>query len=544
MLDTPGKRVYAAVLLVALAYVILLPGLGLYLAFSSFRQGAWFFSALTATTVLTGVLAAPHVAQFIVFGGVLLWRGGRPFVPPPPETSDDDLPPIVVQIPGRNEPHAAVVRSIESVLASRYPAGKIRVQHIDNSDDDRWQAVAERYAAEDRVQVIHRAGTQGFKAGNLNLGAARMHLGTGWEEFLIGLLDAGDTFSRHSMRLLATEMLRDTRLAFVQSLTRVGNPEETAITRVESVVADAIFRFHFGVQNTYGIPTIYGHHVLVRPQALREVGGWDETKIAEDWATGISMLLKGWRGRWVDYDPVDPSIVPGEETPPTLEGQQRQKGRWATGGSELAKQYVRGDKRLPLPWNEHADLVIRLLTYPTALPRYMGMLLLPLWLGCAALANETPARTLWFGLASASLQNAVFLFVFATSMLYITTGYVKRGLALLVCFPIQVVYSLPIAPHVAHGVLKGFRYATNVFQITPKGTEEFGLTRVFVQQRVALAMTGWLLIPAAFVAVVRPNHYGSYMLGLLILPLLTFIGVFLVPLTQRVRKSRLRPGAR
>jgi hypothetical protein len=51
------------------------------------------------------------------------------------------------------------------------------------------------------------------------------------------------------------------------------------------------------------------------------------------------MLLAGWQGKWVDYAPTDPNMISGEMSPPTLEGQQKQRGKWATGRSELMRDY-------------------------------------------------------------------------------------------------------------------------------------------------------------------------------------------------------------
>jgi cellulose synthase/poly-beta-1,6-N-acetylglucosamine synthase-like glycosyltransferase len=505
----------------------------------SLLEGSPFFAAMTAITLVVAVAGTFHIAQFLVFSGVVLFHGPGRFVAPPPDVKENRLPHTIIQVPGRNEPFDEVVRSIDSVLALKYPADRIRVQHLDNSDDDRWKMIAEKYRPDPRVEVIHRDGTQGFKAGNLNLGIERLDLEVLGDprNILIGLLDTGDLFAPESVRLMATEFVHDGRLAFVQSLTRVANPHDTAITKVESYVTEASRRFFFALQNTLGMPLLDGHHVLIRLQPLLDVGKWDATKIAEDWATGIKMLLRGWRGKWVDYAPTDRSIVSGEASPATLDGQQKQKSRWATGASELMKGQLLDCLRASLPWNQRVDLCIRLLFYPMGVPRYLAMLMAPLWISFAAVARET--NVVFFGILSASMLHAVILFVLAQSAIYLREGAVRRALLLVLLFPVQASYHLAIIPHIAQGVLKGFRYALNTFVITPKKLERTGFVKVIVQQRLALLTALWLMLSAILIFTLRPTGYLVFIAPLAAMGVLTVIGVFLVPVSERLRSLLL-----
>jgi cellulose synthase/poly-beta-1,6-N-acetylglucosamine synthase-like glycosyltransferase len=535
VLGTPGKRVYAAILGLAIVYSAVLLFFGLWLVRDSLLQGSPFFAALIAITMLTALPGALHIAQFLVFSALLLIHGPERFVAPPTPIPEDQLPTTIIQVPGRNEPFDEVVRSIGSVLALKYPADRISVQHLDNSDDDRWKKIAENYRDDPRVDVIHRDGTQGFKAGNLNLGIERLDLRVlgDPQDILIGLLDAGDMFAPESVRLMATEFVHNNRLGFVQSLTRVGNPDDTVITKVESYITDASRRFYFALQNTFGIPSLDGHHVLIRLQALLEVNKWDATKLAEDWATGIKMLLKGWRGKWVDYAPTDLSIVSAEASPCTLEGQQKQKSRWATGGSELVKEHLFDCLGASLPWNERADFCMRLLFYPMGLPRYLAMLMAPFWISLAALTQE--GHVGFFGILSAAMLSALLLFLLAESATYLREGAIRKALLLILLFPVQTAYNLPILPHIAQGVLKGFRYAVNTFIITPKKMDRTALGKVITQQRAALFMALWLILSATLIFSLSPYGYIRFVAPLLVFAVLTVIGVFLVPVTERLR---------
>src|SRR5262249_31797672 len=148
-------------------------------------------------------------------------------------------------------------------------------------------------------------------------------------------LDVADMLEPDSVRWMASEFLQDERLGFVKSPMRVGNPNDSIITKIESYVTDAIGRYLFSCQNTYGTPMMNGSGAAIRAQALIEAGGWDEKTIAEDWSTGMKMILRGWRGKWIDYSVCD------EASPPTVESHQKQKSRWANGSAELSRLYLR-----------------------------------------------------------------------------------------------------------------------------------------------------------------------------------------------------------
>jgi len=66
-----------------------------------------------------------------------------------------------------------------------------------------------------------------------------------------------------------------------------------------------------------------GHNGLFRAPALEAVGGWAED-ISEDLVTSAWLILKGYRGRYLDR----PS---GELVPKTFHDLFKQRKRWAEG---------------------------------------------------------------------------------------------------------------------------------------------------------------------------------------------------------------------
>ena len=535
---TVGKRIYAAILLVAVVYVTLHLTIGAWLVWSAVAH-APFLAIAVSITIITGLAGTLQVSETVVFGVALLVRGPRRFVAPPRPAPDPYLPLLIVQIPGRNEPLEEVRRSVDSVLNLDYPADRIRVQHIDNSDDERWHAAMVAYRHDPRVEVLHRDGTAGFKAGNLNVGLARL-IGRDLGDpatVVVGVLDVGDTFARDCVRLMITEFLLDDTLGFVQALTQVRNPDDTLITKAESHILSSWCRFYLAMQGHYGMPSITGHHAIVRLTALQDVGWWDETKVAEDWSTSTRMLISGWHGKFTDYGTDDPNVISGEMSPPTLEGQQKQKGKWATGGTELARAHLADWLRSPLPWNYRLDLLIRLTSFPTTSLRLVGRLLAPVWIVFAGLHGEyTPV--LGFALFSASMQSVWMLYRGAISIAHLREGKVAKAVGVLVFVPVQMTYALPIVPHVLLGVYKGMRYAVNTFVVSPKRIEyHSSIWRLVATQRMALAMAALLAMPSLLLPFGVPGYVRYATVTMLLASLSTVLGVLLVPVTQWFRKG-------
>lgn len=536
-LGTPGKRIHALMLLVAAFYLAAHVKVGLWLGAQDLPF-AGFVLALTLAVAIGNVVVAVPVW---VFTGWSLIRGPRPLVPLPAPVDDDALPDIVVQIPGRNEPFEEVRRSIDAVLEADYPPDKLRVQFVDNSDDDRWTEVERFYANEPRVSVEHRDGTTGFKGGNLNHGLSKLGAFEDPSNVLIGLLDVGDTFAPKVIRPMATEFVNDSKLGFVQDMFRIGNPRETIINWSDSYVGDAARRFTEGYMAHYGLPTMNGHCALLRLSALEETGRWNESRVAEDWSTGISMLANGWTGKWVDYAPHDPDMVSTELVPGDIAAQQKQKRRWATGGTELAKYHLREWLRSTMPWHQRLSLFIRLGANASVLPSFLVQLLFPVWLALAFI-GDAPLELLAIGLVSTVVQNPFVLANTAAAINYAREGRFRTGLMVLLAYPVQVLWRLPVFAHAGIGIAEGLTRGLKTFVITPKSRESQSIVDTLASQRLVVLVSMFTFVPLAAILAFGDTPSRSLIVATAALPVLTIAALFLVPSTewvrQRIRRRR------
>ncbi len=527
--DRAGERVYIAISLLATAYVAVGGAVGLPLLIRSAQQGQWALVAALAATLIVSVLTALQVSAFSVFSAILLYRActlhaSLRFVQAPPVVPDEQLPAVTIQIPGRNEPLRVVRRSIESVLLMNYPTAKLQVQYLDNSDPGCWEDVR-AYCESVGVEVLHRKGTQGFKAGNLNMGlqSARGEL--------IGLLDVGDTFPSSAVRYVAAEFLQDSSLGFVQTVQEINNADESLIARCESHMVDALQRFGLGVWSHYGLTPLGGHGVLIAKRALLSIGGWDESLVSEDWAAGCAMSIRGWHGKWVDY------AAAGEASPTTLDQLQQRSRKWATGATELLRRKLPEYLRSGLPWRHRLDLTVRLSTMGCNIIRHLGIQLCLIWCG-VAIASTAPSGAVAYGLGMTLVQWVYPLMFGVQALLYVREGRWARATGVLVFFPLYVAYNVLVMVHTALGVASGLYRRVNVFTITPKDMVGHGGWLHFLgRQRWVLGSVGLVVAAMGGVAAM-----GRWELVMVALPLVVYGALVLAGLSvlafAETRRSR------
>jgi cellulose synthase/poly-beta-1,6-N-acetylglucosamine synthase-like glycosyltransferase len=275
-------------------------------------------------------------------------------LPPPWAVDRADLPFVTVQIPLRNEELEVVARySIASAFALRYPPDRLEIQVIDNSDSpERYLPIQQHLEAEaarqpegKRVAVVflHRDGTVGFKARNLNLGvvAARGSF------FLI--LDADSSVPPDTL-LSVLPYFQDPTLGYVQLELEAQNEHTNFITR--GVAMQYRSRaLQMRVKDSQGYVGFEGHNGVVRRQALEAANGWSE-ELSEDLATSIRIFLAGFRGRWVP-------LPTGELAPDRLPEMMKQRWRWTLGTNRIMwRESGRILASSRLRWFEKLDLIL------------------------------------------------------------------------------------------------------------------------------------------------------------------------------------------
>ena len=298
---------------------------------------------------------------------VLHWRHRRRVraeAPPPPPPAA--WPMVTVQLPLYNERYVAR-RLLAAVARLDYPADRLEIQVLDDSDDETTAIVAETVArlraAGRAVTHLHRAERTGFKAGALEAGLKEAR-----GEF-VAIFDADfvppPDFLRRTIPHFA-----DPAVAVVQGRWGHLNRDFSLLTMAQALGIDG----HFGVEQParcWGglLLNFNGTAGVWRKAAIEDAGGWTHDTLTEDLDLSYRAQLRGWR---VVYRP---ELVCPAELPVLITGFKSQQRRWAKGSIQTARKLLPAVLRSSRsPWVKYQAAVH--LTYYLIHPLRLAIVLL------------------------------------------------------------------------------------------------------------------------------------------------------------------------
>src|ERR1041385_5226273 len=137
------------------------------------------FLVPSSTQLLSLTIGTIFMFRTLQLIGGVTWTLIKPLAPLPPRYKEDDpdLPFVTVQIAMRNEELDVVAgHCIKSAFALNYPAERLEIQLIDNSDVTGHYLAIKRYVESianqqlanrrPSLSFIHRDGTEGYKGRN------------------------------------------------------------------------------------------------------------------------------------------------------------------------------------------------------------------------------------------------------------------------------------------------------------------------------------------------------------------------------------------
>ncbi len=454
----------------------------------------------TPETILLAVYYAALTA-LVAFGAhrlvltVLFLRHGTPRCEPLPE---DALPSVTVQLPMYNERYVAE-RLIDAAAALDYPRDRLQIQVLDDSTDD-TRDIVDRAAARARergtsIDVVRRAGREGYKAGALDHG-----MDTARGEF-IAIFDADFVPPRDFLRRTVAGFDQP-RVGMVQARWDHINRDFSALTRAQAVLLDG----HFVVEQSARCATgrffnFNGTAGVWRRAAIDDAGGWQHDTITEDLDLSYRAQLGGWRFRYL------PDVSAPAELPAEMRGLRSQQHRWAKGSIECLRKLGPALVRGRLPARVRAEAFVHL----TANLSYVLMLIVALTMPIAALVRQH---------ASLPLFSALDVALFTLGIVSVATFYavserwlgrpVSRTLALL---PFVIAVDIGLSLHKSRAVIEAIVGYRTAFVRTPKLalTRTGSLPRTHAYLRSAwasglgeLALSAWCV--AGIVLTLRGPH--------------------------------------
>ncbi|MBN1964925.1 MAG: glycosyltransferase, partial [Anaerolineae bacterium] len=278
--------------------------------------------------VVIYVLAALALAGFASGIWVLLalWLRHRGEGFPTPDVPAASWPSVTVQLPLYNE-QAVVRRLLAAAAALDYPRDRLRVQVLDDSDDDTADLVARlvrgyRASGLD-IRHVRRADRAEYKAGALAHALAQ----TGTD--LIAVFDADFVPPPDFLRRAAPHFATDPALGFLQARWGHLNAGQNLITRSQAMSIDGHFIIEQMARSRGGLLMSFnGTGGIWRADCIRDAGGWSGRTLAEDLDLSYRAQLRGWKVRYL------PEVEVPAELPPQVAAYKRQQSRWATGTTQ------------------------------------------------------------------------------------------------------------------------------------------------------------------------------------------------------------------
>ncbi len=355
--------------------------------------------------ILAAALGIVGATSFLLFAfGVnllyLTWRATRLLPQAEPAIASGDEPLVCVQVPVYNERYVAE-RVLDAVCEIDWPADRLEVQVLDDSDDETTSIVARRAATwrieGKRIAHVRRGTREGYKAGALAHGL------TLTDAPLIAIFDADFVPPQDFLRR-TVGAFHDPRVAFAQA--RWGHLDEgySWFTRLQALAIDFHFLVEQAVRCAAGYFTNFtGTAGIWRREAIDDSGGWSADTLTEDLDLSYRAQLRGWRAAYLE------TLVVPEELPVSIDAYRRQQSRWATGSFQSAFKLLipvlRSRNRAAVKLQATVHLLaygigplmlLQLMCYPVLLIT-LGRRGLPWPLAGAAILIVPIAVSPWFG---------------------------------------------------------------------------------------------------------------------------------------------------
>jgi hypothetical protein len=410
-------------------------------------------------------------------------------------TARDDgaLPLVTVQLPVYDERHVAA-RLVRAAAHLDYPADRLEIQVLDDSDDDTTTRIAaeiRRLGAErphgPRIRHVRRTDRQGFKAGALAAGLA-----TARGE-LVAVFDADFVPPRDFLRR-TVGAFDDPRVGCVQACWDHLDADFDLLTAAQADLLDGHFHVEQDARDRAGLFFNFnGTAGVLRRSAIDDAGGWTHDTITEDLDLSYRAQLRGWRFVF-DRDTRCPA-----ELPTDMAAFLKQQHRWAKGAMQTARKLVRRLVVADLPWSTRTEATMHLCGH-AAFPVMLGLILLSLPLQVGRSLQTTPdggpAALLP---AAASLPTLVGVL---SVLCYLAIARVRAGRTDLGGFlrlPLALCLGAGLAVGNTVAVWEGLTRDAGVFERTPKhgvvGRARAGsgyATRRGVLPWIELACAAWV----------------------------------------------------
>lgn len=287
-------------------------------SFASFTLGERVFGIILL--VAEGFIAI-HSLAFLL-GIIRLSKKGINEV----DVSKNALPSVAVVVAARHEPKEILDKTLLTLRMLDYPNKKIYL--LDDSSDEKFKNEAKEVCQKHGAIIFSREKRHGAKAGIINDFLAQMQ-----EEYL-AVFDADQNPMPNFLKKTLPYFETDPSLAFIQTPQFYTNVGVSPIARASCIQQTIFYEYICEAKNSTNSMFCCGTNVVFKKKMLKDVGGFDESSITEDFATSIRVHMRGYHSIYY------PHVAAFGMAPESLPVYFKQQSRWATGSIQVFKKVV------------------------------------------------------------------------------------------------------------------------------------------------------------------------------------------------------------
>lgn len=290
----------------------------------------FLFRVVTTLQVLFGTYTIPDqliVLLFFCSETFILMRAIGYFInvhlaethtPTSPSFVSQATPAVTILIPTAGESTTVLQKTLTAARYVDYPNKRILL--IDgNKDQSSSPAFALSQVYEDIDYFFVPEPRHGAKAGAINEALKQIR------SPYIAILDADYRMGRNFLKRIIPKLEQDPAITFVQTPQFYGNISESLTSRAAQLQQTFFYEHISEGKSLSGAMFMCGTNLVIRTKPFRDIGGFVENSITEDFATSIKLIAAGHHGVY------DGTTAAYGEGPPNLQEHFRQQYRWARG---------------------------------------------------------------------------------------------------------------------------------------------------------------------------------------------------------------------
>lgn len=286
-----------------------------------------------------------------------------------------DYPPIAIIVSSFREPLHVVEDTLISFYNLTYPNKKIYFLDDTRYDLPSWKpGEAQRYREQiddlcQRIGVnLFRRRWRGAKAGMINdfvdfldgsppegfefVSYVQWETVRPGDEKYIIVFDADQNPLPDFAESLVARMEANPEVAFIQTPQYYTNFETNRVSRASGLQQAVFYEYICEGKSQQDAMFCCGTNVIFRREALRDVGGFEESSVTEDFATSLKFHLHGWHSAYLN------KVSAFGDGPEDLGSYFKQQFRWSLGTVGLFRtivaRFLRNPGELPLAkWWEY-----------------------------------------------------------------------------------------------------------------------------------------------------------------------------------------------